>query len=83
MKGRGLLLALGVPCSAQLGVILGMIRSLSLGATLVWAGSVAVTLFALGGYTTWRARSSCLEEQAEPKVRETILALLKDVAAAK
>ena len=35
-----LLLALGVPCSAQLGVILGMIRSLSFGATLVWAGSV-------------------------------------------
>jgi ferrous iron transport protein B len=43
-----LLLALGVPCSAQLGVILGMIRSLSLGATVVWAGSVTVTLFAVG-----------------------------------
>jgi ferrous iron transport protein B len=43
-----LLLALGVPCSAQLGVILGMIRSLSLGATLVWAGSVTLTLFAVG-----------------------------------
>jgi putative membrane-bound dehydrogenase-like protein len=24
--------------------------------------------FLLGGYTTWRARSSCLEEQAEPKM---------------
>ena len=43
-----LLLALGVPCSAQLGVILGMIRSLSLGATLVWAGSVAATMFVVG-----------------------------------
>jgi ferrous iron transport protein B len=43
-----LLLALGVPCSAQLGVILGMIRSLSLGATLVWAGSILVTMFAVG-----------------------------------
>jgi ferrous iron transport protein B len=43
-----LLLALGVPCSAQLGVILGMIRSLSLGATLVWAGAVLVTMFAVG-----------------------------------
>jgi len=43
-----LLLALGVPCSAQLGVILGMIRSLSLGATLVWAGSIVVTLFVVG-----------------------------------
>jgi ferrous iron transport protein B len=34
-----LLLALAVPCSAQLGVILGMMRALSLGATLVWAGT--------------------------------------------
>lgn len=25
-------------------------------------------MFQLGGYTTWRARSSCLEEQAEPKM---------------
>ncbi|MEZ5301365.1 MAG: hypothetical protein R3F11_12035 [Verrucomicrobiales bacterium] len=36
--------------------------------------------FALGGYTTWRARSSCLEEGAEPKVREAVLRLLKKVA---
>ena len=43
-----LLLALGVPCSAQLGVILGMIRSLSFGATLVWAGTVLMTMFAVG-----------------------------------
>jgi ferrous iron transport protein B len=43
-----LLLALGVPCSAQLGVVLGMIRSLSLGATLVWAGTVLMTMFAVG-----------------------------------
>jgi len=35
---------------------------------------------ALGGYTTWRARSSCLEEQAEPKVREAVLELLQKVA---
>jgi len=43
-----LLLALAVPCSAQLGVILGMIRALSFGATLVWAGSVLVTLLVVG-----------------------------------
>jgi len=43
-----LLLALGVPCSAQLGVILGMIRALSLPATLVWAGTVTLTLFGVG-----------------------------------
>jgi len=43
-----LLLALAVPCSAQLGVILGMIRALSFGATLVWAGSVLLTLLVVG-----------------------------------
>ncbi len=43
-----LLLALGVPCSAQLGVILGMIRALSLAATLVWGGVIVLTLFAVG-----------------------------------
>jgi len=34
----------------------------------------------LGGYTTWRARSSCLEVEAEPKVRGTVLELLGSVA---
>ena len=34
----------------------------------------------LGGYTTWRARTSCLEPQAEPKIRTTALELLKQVA---
>jgi ferrous iron transport protein B len=43
-----LLLALAVPCSAQLGVILGMMRALSLGATLVWAGTILLTLLAVG-----------------------------------
>jgi ferrous iron transport protein B len=43
-----LLLALGVPCSAQLGVILAMMGALSPAATLVWIGSVMVTLFAVG-----------------------------------
>jgi ferrous iron transport protein B len=43
-----LLLALGVPCSAQLGVILGMIRSLSIGATLVWGGCIVGTMLAVG-----------------------------------
>lgn len=32
--------------------------------------------FELGGYTTWRARSSCLEETAERKVRNTIIKML-------
>ena len=34
----------------------------------------------LGGYTTWRARSSCLEEEAEPKIVANILQLLDTVA---
>ena len=36
-----LLLALAVPCSAQLGVVMGMLASISLMATLIWAGVVA------------------------------------------
>ena len=34
----------------------------------------------LGGYTTWRARSSCLEEEAEPKIVVQLLELLNQVA---
>jgi len=34
----------------------------------------------LGGYTTWRARTSCLEPEAEPKIRATALELLQKVA---
>lgn len=43
-----LLLALGVPCSAQLGVILGMLGSVSAYATLIWAGSVLLIIFLVG-----------------------------------
>jgi ferrous iron transport protein B len=39
-----LLLALGVPCSAQLGVILAMLAPLGIWATLIWLG---VTLFTI------------------------------------
>lgn len=35
---------------------------------------------ALGGYETWRAKSSYLAEDAEPKVRETLLAMLDELA---
>ncbi|HLU49060.1 MAG TPA: neutral/alkaline non-lysosomal ceramidase N-terminal domain-containing protein, partial [Planctomycetota bacterium] len=34
--------------------------------------------FELGGYTTWRARSSCLEKDAEPKVARTVIDLLRE-----
>jgi ferrous iron transport protein B len=43
-----LLLALGVPCSAQLGVTLGLLGGLPLWAPLVWGGVVAGVLFAVG-----------------------------------
>lgn len=43
-----LLLALGVPCSAQLGVILGMVGFVSRTGLLVWAGLVTAVLFAVG-----------------------------------
>ncbi len=37
----------------------------------------------LGGYNTWRARSACLEEQAEPRIRAVVMKLLDKVAAQK
>ena len=43
-----LLLALGVPCSAQLGVILGLLAGLSRWATGVWLTTVVGVLFAVG-----------------------------------
>lgn len=33
----------------------------------------------LGGYTTWRARSSCLEVNAEPKITQRLLEMLKEL----
>ncbi len=36
----------------------------------------------LGGYETWRARSSYLEVEAEAKIRKTLLELLNEVAQA-
>jgi len=43
-----LLLALGVPCSAQLGVILAMLGSLSLTATSLWLVVTIGTIFLVG-----------------------------------
>ncbi|MFC1565127.1 FeoB small GTPase domain-containing protein [candidate division KSB1 bacterium] len=43
-----LLLALGVPCSAQLGVILGMIGSISLAGAMIWVAIVIGVLFMVG-----------------------------------
>jgi ferrous iron transport protein B len=43
-----LLLALGVPCSAQLGVIMAMLGPLPLAATLTWLGVIGATIFLVG-----------------------------------
>jgi len=43
-----LLLALAVPCSAQLGVVLAIIGGLGPRVTLIWVGVLIATLFAVG-----------------------------------
>lgn len=43
-----LLLALGIPCSAQLGVILGMLADVGPGATAAWAGILAGVILLVG-----------------------------------
>lgn len=43
-----LLLALAVPCSAQLGVIFGGTATISLTATLIWAGVIVFVIFVVG-----------------------------------
>jgi ferrous iron transport protein B len=43
-----LLLALAVPCSAQLGVVMGMLAGISLGATMIWGGVVLLVLMLVG-----------------------------------
>jgi small GTP-binding protein len=43
-----LLLALGVPCSAQLGVVLGMLAGVGTAAALWWVGAVTGTMLLVG-----------------------------------
>jgi len=43
-----LLLALAVPCSAQLGVVMGMLAGISLTASLIWGGIVFLVLLVVG-----------------------------------
>jgi ferrous iron transport protein B len=42
------LLALAVPCSAQLGVVMGMLGRVSLTATVIWASFVGLVLLTVG-----------------------------------
>ena len=43
-----LLLSLGVPCSAQLGVVMGMLGGISMTAMMIWAGVVMGVLVVVG-----------------------------------
>lgn len=43
-----LLLALAVPCSAQLGVVMGLLAGVSFGATVIWGTVVLLVLLAVG-----------------------------------
>jgi ferrous iron transport protein B len=43
-----LLLALGIPCSAQLGVIMGMLAGVSFWATVIWVATVMVVVLFVG-----------------------------------
>ena len=43
-----LLLALGIPCSAQIGVILGMFGKQPLSAMMIWLGSLVVVIIGVG-----------------------------------
>jgi ferrous iron transport protein B len=43
-----LLLALAIPCSAQLGVIMGMLAGISLTATMIWSGVILAVLLVVG-----------------------------------
>jgi ferrous iron transport protein B len=43
-----ILLALGVPCSAQLGVIMAMLGRLSLASAAIWLGVTLATIFLVG-----------------------------------
>ncbi len=56
-----LLLALGIPCSAQLGVILGMSAAFSFRATLVVVGVVLSQLFLVGFLASRLVRGKCSE----------------------
>jgi ferrous iron transport protein B len=42
------LMALAIPCSAQLGVVLGLLGGISFSATVIWAGTMVLVLLSAG-----------------------------------
>jgi ferrous iron transport protein B len=78
-----LLLALAVPCSAQLGVVMGMLAGVSFTATLIWLGVVFLVLLAIG----WLAakfvpgeRSALLVELPPMRLPEVSNVVIKTLA---
>jgi hypothetical protein len=78
-----------IPCEvyAETGLALRAVSPMAVTFTLPLANGYDGYLpppeqFPLGGYTTWRARSSCLEPLAEPKIKATLSAMLSEVARA-
>jgi ferrous iron transport protein B len=78
-----LLLALAVPCSAQLGVVMGMLAGVSFTATMIWSAAVVAVLVAVGALAARLVpgeRSSLLVEL--PPLRRPVLSnvVIKTVA---
>ncbi|MDX1437008.1 MAG: ferrous iron transport protein B [Anaerolineales bacterium] len=78
-----ILLALAIPCSAQLGVILGMLAATSFSAAAIWAG-VMVSVVLLIGWLSARlipgTRSSLLVEVPPMRVPSASTVALKTLA---
>jgi ferrous iron transport protein B len=78
-----LLLALAVPCSAQLGVILGIMADLGTRAVAVWASVVLATMFVVG-FLSARVlpgqRSDFIQELPPIRVPRLSNVLIKTVA---
>jgi ferrous iron transport protein B len=78
-----LLLALGIPCSAQLGVVLGMLGSISPTATLIWSAvvvAVVVTVGAIAARLVPGERSPLLVELPPLRVPRAGNVLVKTLA---
>jgi len=60
-----LILSLGVPCSAQLGVIMGLMSGLSLKAFLWWFGCLFVIMFTVSYFANKVIRGTCSDFMME------------------
>lgn len=80
-----LLLALGVPCSAQLGVIMAMLGALNFTATLIWLGVVGGTIFLVGWLSSQLVKGEAADFVLEvppirvPKISNILIKVLARV----